>query len=491
MRINKLLVSVVLGAVLGLPLFTQDDGFGFGFDDAAEGGGNRAAGGAAAPVTISGEVKGTLQGFVGDFDDADSLKLGTIFAGKLNFAADTSYGGAVVNLRLAPSAEYYDGKSPVYVDEAYAKGNFGSVDIEAGLRKLSWGKADSYGPLDVINPIDYSDAGALTAPGDVKIARPLVHASVRLGDFSKLEAVFVPAFQGNRYELRYDNRWAISQVKSLPQMAAAGIAGQFPAALPPVIIAGYSSQMETILRGSDIGAYFPDTASLKYAQGGLRWTTTTGPADWGLQYYYGRLARPALSGITPVYTMSNPPDPSTLTITGLHINAAYNPYHHIGADYAQVLGGFNVRAEFSANITDDAGGGDGAVYNPFLAWSLGFDRSLLWNIKLNLQANEKVRLMHGSIGGNPALDTEAGTDITSTRITAILSRTFLQDKLESKLTALWDIEDRGYYIIPGLSWKQDDIAVELAGGIFAGDNKSELGQYHDNGFLRLLMTYSF
>jgi hypothetical protein len=291
--------------------------------------------------------------------------------------------------------------------------------------------------------------------------------------------------------MRYDNRWAISQVKTLPETVAKGIAAQFPSPLPPEVVAAYSSQMEAYLLTHDLSTKLPDTASLKYAQTGARWTTTTGPADWGLQYYYGRLARPALNGITPEYTMATPPDPSSLTITGLRMNVAYNPYHHIGADYAQVIGGFNVRAEFSANITEDLAGDDGAVYNPFLAWSLGFDRGLFWNIKLNLQVNEKVQLMHDKIGGNPALDTEAGAGVTSTRVTAMLSRAFLRDRFECKLTALWDIEAMGCYILPALRWTQDDMSIELAGGIFAGDDKGELGQYHDNGFLRLLMTYSF
>jgi hypothetical protein len=427
-------------------LSAQDDGFGFGFDDSPGGGGSGTAGSAASPVTISGEATGSLQGFINDFDDADSVKLGSIFSGKLNFAANTSYGGAVIKARLAPSPEYYGGKSPVYVDEAYAQGNFGSIDIEAGLRKLTWGKADSMGPLDVINPIDYSDASALTNTGEVKIARPMIHAALHVGNFSKLEAVFVPNFEPLRFA--ETGRWSPAQFAALSQLPAGSVVK-------------------------------PDTTTLDYAQAGLRFTTTIGSSDIGVQYYYGRLTTPAVT-----QTMSATPPLPIVTF-------AYNRYHHIGADYAQVIGGFNVRAEFSANITGDWAGDDGEVYNPFLAWNLGFDRSLFWNIKINLQANEKVRLMHGNIGNNPAQDTEAGTDITSTRITAVLSRAFLRDKLECKLTALWDIEDRGCYILPGLSWKQDDIALELAGGIFAGDAASELGQYHDNGFLRMQMTYSF
>jgi hypothetical protein len=60
------------------------------------------------------------------------------------------------------------------------------------------------------------------------------------------------------------------------------------------------------------------------------------------------------------------------------------------------------------------------VYNPSLAWSLGFDRSLVAGISLTLQCNETIRLLDGEI--NDPLDIEAGTDITSTRITAALSK---------------------------------------------------------------------
>jgi hypothetical protein len=36
-----------------------------------------------------------------------------------------------------------------------------------------------------------------------------------------------------------------------------------------------------------------DTSTLEYFQGGLRFTTTLGPADFGAQYYYGLHSRPS------------------------------------------------------------------------------------------------------------------------------------------------------------------------------------------------------
>ncbi|MDR1219915.1 MAG: hypothetical protein LBK73_09950, partial [Treponema sp.] len=198
-------IACVLLAILPAfsPLAAQDgfaeqsgfatQSFGFGFDDenaGESGGGFGLGGGSPIAVSIGGEVEASALGFFDDFaDGADAARLGDLFSGTLNFSAETSHAGGVINLKLAPGLVYYDRKSPVYIDEAYLTAYFGKLDIEAGLRKLTWGKADSLGPLDVINPLDYSDLSGISDVMNLKIARPLVHASVRLGQFSKLEGV--------------------------------------------------------------------------------------------------------------------------------------------------------------------------------------------------------------------------------------------------------------------------------------------------------------
>jgi hypothetical protein len=162
----------------------------------------------------------------------------------------------------------------------------------------------------------------------------------------------------------------------------------------------------------------PDTTTFDYAQARLRFTTTIGgTADISFQYYYGRRTIPAV------------------TITAPTVTFAYNPYHQIGADWAQVIAGFNLRAECATNITDDLSGDDGAVYNPSLAWSFGFDRDLFAGINLNIQCNETVRLLDSEI--TAPQDIEADSDITSTQINAMPSKKFLRDELELKAIVLW------------------------------------------------------
>jgi hypothetical protein len=504
MRDKLKIFFVFLCVVVCGNIYAQD--FGFGDEDDA-GGSDK-----SFSVSIGGEVSATLLGYIDDFSEgAGDADLGDIFSGKLNFSAGTPFADGVINLKIQATDQ------PIIVDEAYVRAYFGSFEIEGGLRKLTWGKADSFGPLDVINPLDYSELTDLSDIMNLKIPRPLIHASYRIGSFSKIEGVFVPTFQPLRYATKGD-RWEPAQVtmlKNLPNQ----IKEQYQAQaqdqlnqlkpLPPILSGmgiSYTVPTPTITSPSDFDT--PDISTLAYAQAGLRFTTTIGPADIGLQYYYGRLTRPAVSSTITTTTdyisvPLPPPYPSQLPKaidTKIDLNYAYNPYHLIGIDWAQVLFDFNIRAEFAANITEDLNGDDPSVYNPTLLWSFGFDRDLFWGINLNVQCNETIRLMYDKIGNKTLadgtsttmiIDTEEGTDLTSTQIIAAISKKFFRDQLELRFAAIWEIEAKDYLLMPAIIWTRDTVTVELTGGIFGGDTDGQFGQYYKNNFVKVVLTYSF
>jgi hypothetical protein len=541
LNIKAGILPFALAAVLlsVIPVSAQDDfGFGFGFDDESGEGIGGSTGGSSGGsfitgASIGGTVSAGLQFFFDDAGDLDKLKaarLSDIFTGALNFKATGSNADAVINLKLSPN--FAEPTQIVSIDEAYLRAFFGNFNIEGGLRKLTWGKADTLGPLDVINPLDYTDLSSMSDPQAIKIARPLLHASYGFGSFSKVEGVFLPWFEGARFS--QDGRWAPAQVtkmaeniegKILSDMNA--LMGGMPPALAP-LLAAIPSPIEGI-PAIDQGEILPDTSTLEYFQGGLRFTTTIGPADLGLQYYSGFLSRPAvkvnqtaydalLQAIQAYYTnyvtaymgdIGGGGTPTTAASAGSAaaasaqaavqaalnpaqlLDTAYNRYHQIGVDYAQVLFGFNLRAELATNITADLDGDDGLVYNPSIAWSLGFDRDLFAGINLNLQVNESVRLFDDKVGADPLFDIEAGTDITSTRLTASLSRSFFRNELELRGTVIWGLEDQDFYIIPAVTWTRGDVTLECSAGIFAGNKEGELGQYRDNAFVKTVLSYSF
>jgi len=505
MRDKLKIFFVFLFVVICGNIYAQDFGFG-DVDD--EGSSDK-----SFSVSIGGEVSATLLGYIDDLSEgASNADLGDIFSGKLNFSAGTSFADGVINLKIQATDQ------PIIVDEAYVRAYFGSFEIEGGLRKLTWGKADSFGPLDVINPLDYSELTDLSDIMNLKIARPLIHASYRIGSFSKIEGVFVPIFQPLRYAEA--GRWEPAQIKmlkNLPNQIKEQFQAQVQEQLKPLtplppILSGmgipYTLPTPTLTAPTDFDT--PDISTLAYAQAGLRFTTTIGPADIGLQYYYGRLTRPAVSSTitTNITYITLPPSvppqiPSQLPTaidTKIDLNYAYNPYHLIGIDWAQVLFGFNVRAELAANITEDLNGDDPSVYNPTLQWSFGFDRDLFLGINLNFQCNETIKLMYDKIGNKTldngtsttmTIDTEEGTDLTSTQIIAAISKKFFRDQLELRFAAIWEIEAKDYLLMPAIIWTRDTVSVELSGGIFGGDTDGQFGQYYKNNFVKMVLTYSF
>jgi hypothetical protein len=437
----KPVLLAALCAVSPLFVFAQDGGafnpFG-GFDDEsavlsdADGNG----------ITVGGEISAGLTGYVKDIaDDAGTFQAGDIVKGVLTFSAKGDSAEAFVNLKLAP---VFDGtKSPFSLDEAYMTVFFGSLTVDAGLRKLMWGKADNEGPLDVINPLDYADLSEIKPDDPPKIARPLVHAAFRFGDYSKAEVVFVPWFSGQAFA--DGGRWEPAQIKELKAMAAG-----FP----------------TIIR---------DTTTLSYFQTGARFSTTVFHSDIGMQYYTGFLPRPAYS-----VEMTLVPK----------IVLDYNRYHQIGLDYAAAVAGFNIRAETAVNLTGDLSGDDPSVYNPHFLWSLGFDCAFFAGININIQCNEKVRLFDDKVGKKPN-DIEKDASLTATRITAKISRAFFRDTVQLSTAAIWGVEDKDVYLIPAVRFTQGSAELELSGGLFLGDRGGELGQYRDNNFVKAVMKYVF
>jgi hypothetical protein len=429
---NFVILAIVIFLAATFPIAAEDS-FGFGeVDNATTGEGN---GGARFGASVSGIVGMEILGFVTEFDKPADTTLGGNFNGKLNFEAHGSNVKGLINLNI--KTQNIDFSS--FIDEAYLQAYFGDFEIESGLRKLTWGKADSFGPLDVINYYDYSELTNMADTMELKRAVPLIHASYRIGQFSKIEAVALPWFSPHSFA--ESGRWA---------------------QLPPL----------PMYRPSD-----DDLKKLNYAQAGARFTTTIGSADIGAQYFYGRMYQPAVhvvfSGMYPA---------------GIEFD--YNRYQQIGVDYAQVIAGFNIRAEAGANLTDDLNGDDGAVYNPAIVWSLGFDRDLFWGINLNLQCNESIRLMNDKVLGNP-LDIEAGRDITSSRIIAKLSKKFLRDDLEVRAVGIIGVEDKDFLIVPGVFWAIQDVQLEFSSGIFGGDKDGQLGHFHDNTFVKIGVKYAF
>ena len=484
-------------------IWSQDFGFGFEEDEEAPK--------SSASFKASGEISAEATPFFYNFND-DNPFVDSSWNVKLNLAFTSSYidiysssnfnSDSINELWTRSPDLKQKNHTPLIIDEAYLRAYISAVNIEVGYRKLIWGKVDSNGPLDVINPIDYTDLINITDLRERKIARPMIHITLNAGSFSKLEGVFIPNFTPHRFAT--EGRWMPSQYSNTMEVSKEEIKTRLidkVSALP-----GGAGMIDTINKmfSSDLPDpfEFPDTSGIKYFQTGLRFTTTVNSVDLGFQYFYGNLFRPnyCLSddGIDAFITdlllkniSSNIPGSYTGDFSLLDPQINYTRYHQIGIDYAQVLFDLNLRAEAAINITEDKKGDNGSLQNPFAAWAFGFDRNLFWGINFNAQCNETIRLLNNKVGDNPVLDSEAGMNITSTRISARLTKSFFRDKLENGITCIWDIEDSDCYLIPYIAWTQGNLTTKIAAGIFKGNKDGELGQYWVNSFIKIGLSFMF
>lgn len=423
------------------------------------------------------------------FDTSKTQDSGLSAGGRLGF----DYYASSVDGRLAFDFGLY----PDYeakLDEAWIHSFYGPFDVKAGLLRHTWGKADSSGPLDVINPKQLDNLSITDADAQ-KISQTALILGWSITPFTRLELAATPWFEAN--SLAMDGDWAAAQVKELTGMmemlAGSGLVGGI----------GVGAGVESGSGADAYAAFLPNTTNFKYVQAGARLTGTFASQDFGLQYWYGNMRTPRVALSAEFAALPMPPIP-----TSVFPLISYDRYHLVGVDWASVLVGLNLRAELAALLTEDLSGDDPSVANPQLLWSFGFDRDLFAGISLFMQADGLVRLMYDKISTDPLVpatmaamvpqlaplaqipaDFESQQNQTETRIMARLSRSFLRDELECNLTGLWGLEDGDFYLLPEVKLLKGDLSTSLGAGFFFGNKDGTLGQFYKNNWLRLSLKY--
>ncbi len=316
---------------------------------------------------------------------------------------------------------------PMWLDEAYLEINLGSVFFGGGLKKITWGIANSMSVLDCINPIDKSDYSEIDYQKR-KIASPLFFLYAYLPLEMKLSIVYLPIFEPNR-------------------IATSGI-----------------------WKSNNYVGKIIETNKVKYSQTGIRYTATIdGIHDLGVQYFYGFIKDQLIK--------------KTSTVSD------YNSYHQIGITYGTAIGPVNLRTEFAANITNDIQGNNANIENPNLAWNIGFDYTMPYNIMINIEAKETIRLKQSGITNTN--DIEYNKSQTNTKLNFTLSQRTLRSALEWKILAIVGIEDKDFLIAPSINMILGDFDIDLKLGFFGGNKNGELGRFRNNHFLKFSIGYTF
>ncbi|MCX7028066.1 MAG: hypothetical protein NT061_11455 [Spirochaetes bacterium] len=430
--LRRLALCFLAGLCATTAGFAQEGGFGFGAESDQ----------APAPaLTLRGTVGVGSTIYLDKLTVPGLIDLGSLASASLDLLTSGTVASAQLRLKLSRTRFETDPGS--VIDEAKVALFLGPVDLDAGLLKLNWGRAESGGPLDVPNPLDLRDL-SITNSLERKLAVPMIHFRLSIGQNSSVEAVFEPGFRGDAIAL--SGKWMPAAIKTL--------------------LAGGAGTISTA--AADVAAAW----TLDHSQGGVRFTTILGGIDLGAQYHYGYLREPVIYHLIT----------GTPTVT-------YVRRHQIGLDFAAVLAGFSLRGEAAANLTADLAGNDSAVPNPSLAFSFGFDRNLFADLALGFQYEGSLRLADGGVSLQN--DVEYGTYPLASTLTGSLSETLLKGALTLNFAADWGVENGDYLFRPSAVLNFGEGEMGLYGGFYGGSSSGKLGQYADASYLKAGITYKF
>lgn len=450
-------------------------------------------------VLVGGEVYAGGNFFLNDFKTFQDTRASSLFWGKLHVEAKAPLTQAYFGIKLndmvlpfnfknKPELYPYTPQIPRFIDEGYMEASIGPVTFGGGLKKITWGKADAFSVLDVINPQDLSNL-TISDMQDLKLARPMLYISGYLPKEMKLEAVFLPVFEGHTFAT--SGRWKSNLFKTMGKNIISDTQKDMNflakvMALPPL---EQLNLQQAFAANKDFSPLPVDSAKLKYAQAGLRYTVTVnGYHDLGFQYYYGFLPAPAFSFDTT--KVGGTTAEALLQSFAGAFTMDYNPYHQIGFDYALAWGPLNFRLELAGNITEDLKGTKPDVYNPSLAWNVGLDYTTPIGLSLNLCATENIKLMHKKIG-TELYDVEKGSKPTDTKIMLLLSQPLLRDSINIKLRTIMACETIDFMMIPSLDWTFGTLRLDVQAGFFFGKKGGTFTQYKDNNYLGMSISYAF
>jgi hypothetical protein len=432
--------------------------------------------------------------------------------------------------------------------EAYAGLDLKSADVRLGIQQFAWGKLDGIPPTDVLNPRDLHDPFVADLE-EAKIGIPALQASyyppevprLALGDL-RATLVYVPLAVPSRLAL-LEERWFPQGARppsdlSVPKddvelpfertLLRQCAKGTVPRTLcdPAVdVIVGSDVHVGTTLRTAN------RRPPLRLDAGGIgaRLAGSWRGMDWDLYHYSGPEVGPNADLEATVVIRDfqiNPESPRRIDIHKLRarntIRQAHSTIHMTGADWSSPLGGATVRAEaaffqdrpylrVASGVIDDALKRlrlPGSVLGQALDKGCTKRRPCRFGIDLGelFPASDSVEwgagvdyLVHGvfslvQVNQIILLDSAPRLIIADpeTRLTALVRRRFLQERLELELRSTYSLERGGWFAFPRVSYLlTDDLRVRVGYLALGGSRNSLIGQFGRNDEVVMQVRYSY
>ena len=339
----------------------------------------------------------------------------------------------------------------VRVHDATAELRFGRADLFAGYGRNAWGRLDELQPTDVVNPLDVSRF-FFEGRSEARLPVALVRVRLFLSDDTSVEAVYVPVFRRGRFDRLEEPSSPFNIVPAAPNdLVTCQAIGC------PVLPSG-TERIEP-----------PFT--LANAQGGARFSATSGRVDWSVSAYRGfepfglyRLVPAAIiEEVFPRFTM-------------------------IGGDFETVSGQWGIRGEvavFARDSFQKIAPAPAVMPGNSLDVGFGVDR------KAGAYRISGTVLLHREAYDLP-LEVTGEDGRTDVSVLLSADRTFGRERYQVRVFSVYTpSEGSGFGRAIGSAKLRDDLAVEVSGGLFAGEGRDLVGRFKDSDFGYVRLKYYF
>lgn len=333
---------------------------------------------------------------------------------------------------------FYGGGRHGLVRESYLSASMGDADFRIGKQIIIWGKADRFNPTDNLAPRDYT----LLVPedDDQRFGRNSVKATYNFQGISAT-AIWQPGFNPN--------------VLPLPHMPGMNFSEPIPQA----------------------------------SQRAFRLEQSGKAIDWSISYFHGTDLNPDISI-------------GSIAASGMTLRLDHHRVRVFGADAATVIGRYGFRAEAAYTTTEDAGGRDPFIKNPFFYLVAGGDRAFLENLNVNMQFyfRQVASYSDPRVITNPIQRTVAKQSaIAGNQLERIqhgmifrIGNKWMNETLEGKIAGIYSFTSRDFAFRPKLVYALDDRWKGTIGAsIFRGGSDTYYGQLRDNSIAFFEIKYGF
>ena len=393
----------------------------------------------ADTVSLSGSLRGAYWSSSRNLDGREHLAVTSLWLkGSTKLWAGASL---VAEGRIVNQQLFRATETDASLREAYVDMNLGSLDVRVGKQIIAWGRADRINPTDNITPRDFTLL--VSEDDEQRFGVMAVKATYYWRDVA-LTGIWLPHFETDRWPM------------------------QTPP--PPLTI----RQRE------------PHSV---WEQWAVKLEQTGKAIDWSVSYFHGFDPFPdfEIGRVSP---------------TRVELLLRNHRIDVIGADIATSLGRYGVRAEAAYTFTEDAGGRNPEVKNPFFFLVLGADRTFFESFNVNLQYLIRVVTNYqspfkvkGDLPRGVALQQAVQTnqlDRVQRGITLRLNNRWWNDTLEGEIVSVVSFTRGGYLLRPKLIYALTDRwKIILGADIFRGIRPSFFENLRSNSAAYTEVRYSF